>query len=199
MARGLLDVQHVLAAALLGVHKPVRGAKTTIRMGKHRIDLLGKMNVKEEKRILSYCDGDVFGDDCVMWKGALGSGKKGAKHGRVRYRKSMVLAHRLLYHNYVAPITVEKPWVLHHCDSDGQCVALKHLYAGTPKQNTADMEAHENVTHRYTGKLSDDEVRAIRKRARDGGMSQRTIAAEFGVSQGTVSDIHTRKRWKNVE
>jgi hypothetical protein len=45
-------------------------------------------------------------------------------------------------------------------------------------------------------KLTDTRVRAIRDRLDDSEITQREVAAEFGVSASTVSDIATGKTWK---
>ena len=44
-------------------------------------------------------------------------------------------------------------------------------------------------------KLTDAKVRAIRERLDWGEMTQRELAAEFGVSPSTISDIATWKTW----
>ena len=102
-----------------------------------KVSLLGMMTEKEKERILAKCDGDIFGDECVLWRGTKSSGgskgSKGNQHGRFWFRGHEVRAHRILFHNFVAEITHEKPWVLHRCDTDGRSDCLKHLYAGTAK------------------------------------------------------------------
>lgn len=45
-------------------------------------------------------------------------------------------------------------------------------------------------------KLTDDEVRKIRKET---GASNRALAAKYGVSCCTISDIRLRKRWLNIK
>jgi|GEM_PF-5501495 len=49
----------------------------------------------------------------------------------------------------------------------------------------------------YMAKLDDDAVRAIRLAYANGEMGK-TIAARFGVAQGTISRIATMKGWKHV-
>lgn len=46
-----------------------------------------------------------------------------------------------------------------------------------------------------TSKLSEDEVRSIRK---SNGISQRKLADKYGVSKGTIQSILERKSWKHV-
>ena len=159
-------------------------------MVRQNIANLGIMNEKERKRILSKCDGDIFGDECVIWKGSLRSKtKKGGQHGMVKFRRKTVGAHRLLYHNFVAQLTDENPLVLHRCDTDGRCVCLQHLYAGTQKMNCADRRTHGN--HFRNGaprKLSKNDVINIRMRYVN-GETQKNIAASFQITQACVSLI----------
>lgn len=45
--------------------------------------------------------------------------------------------------------------------------------------------------------LKEEDIREIRKAA-DDGISQKFLAAKFGVSQPAISYIITRKRWRHV-
>ena len=159
----------------------------------------GIMNKEEKKQILAKCDGDIFGNDCVMWTGRRHSSiQKGNQHGKWQFKGKSVYVHRLLYHNFVEPLSVEKPCILHSCDTDGRCVCLKHLRAGTHKENTADMTAHGNqfIPERKT--LTENNVRSIRKRYRE-GEDQLTLAKAFKISKCNISRIVNRKRWNKVE
>lgn len=48
-------------------------------------------------------------------------------------------------------------------------------------------------------KLTEDDVRTIRARCTEGGVSQRALAAEYGVSQVKISQIVLRKSWRHVQ
>ena len=155
----------------------------------------GIMNKEEKTRILAKCDGDIFGDECVMWTGSHKSSKmKGGQHGHFKFRGRVVLAHRLLFHNFVEPLSVEKPSILHSCDTDGRCVCLKHLRAGTAKENAADRDAEGNGR----AKLTRENVRDIRKRYRE-GETQSAIAKSYIVNASNISAIVRRKTWIDVE
>ncbi|OBP75441.1 hypothetical protein BAE42_07630 [Mesorhizobium loti] len=74
------------------------------------------------------------------------------------------------------------------------------MYWGTNADNSADMIAHGRSTRgekQPTSKLTEDDVRAIRKLA--GSMIQREIAEKFGVHIMTVNDILHRRRWAWLE
>lgn len=47
-------------------------------------------------------------------------------------------------------------------------------------------------------KLTEDDVRAIRRRC-EAGEKQADIAADYGITAGLVSQIHTRYSWRHVE
>jgi DNA invertase Pin-like site-specific DNA recombinase len=44
-------------------------------------------------------------------------------------------------------------------------------------------------------RLTEAEVRAIRRRAAEGGVTQAALATEYGVHEVTISQIINRKTW----
>lgn len=91
--------------------------------------------------------------------------------------------------------------VLHRCDNP-PCVNPLHLYVGTKKDNAGDRESRgRGVVPRLKGeghpqcKLTDGQAEQIKALAQKGTVSQRRIAAMFGISQAHVSEIKNgRKR-----
>jgi len=85
--------------------------------------------------------------------------------------------------------------VLHHCDHPW-CVNPDHLFVGTHKDKAADMVAKGRSAtgprraHTRVNKLTDDQVRAIRKDARQAHF----VAHEHGVSETTVYNVRARRR-----
>jgi DNA-binding transcriptional regulator YiaG len=80
------------------------------------------------------------------------------------------------------------------------CVNPKHLRWATPKENMADQYKHGTRVmgeKHPQSKLSEFDVREIRKAA--DSESQDEIAARFGVSRATVSDIINRRTWDWLE
>ena len=112
--------------------------------------------------------------------------------------------------------------VLHSCDNP-PCVNAEHLYGGTARQNTEDMDRrgrrrHGNTTetacrgdaHRAahaatqprgeqngSARLVTSDVLAIRDLAA-AGWTHDALAAEFGVSQPHISRIVARQNWAHV-
>lgn len=93
--------------------------------------------------------------------------------------------------------------VLHTCHrGDEGCISIRHLYLGDHALNMADMtEAERQARGEDNGnaELTESDVREIRRLSAAGGISQRALARQFGVSQGTINQIVTRKTWKHVE
>ncbi|MCZ6868105.1 MAG: HNH endonuclease [Gammaproteobacteria bacterium] len=92
--------------------------------------------------------------------------------------------------------------VLHHCDNR-PCVRGSHLFLGTNPDNTADMVMKQRAARQRgetngRSKLTEADVNTIRTRYASGGISQRKLAKDFGVSQALISVIVNRKNWAHV-
>lgn len=130
-------------------------------------------------------------DKCWEWTGVRGNDGYG-RHWNLR-------AHRLVW--FI--VTGEDPgdrFVCHGCDNRA-CCNPNHLFLGTHTDNMRDASqkgrlrgfAQKGTSHwRY--KITDEEVVEIRNLALLGEMTQKQIAARFGVSPATVSKIKKGKR-----
>lgn len=92
--------------------------------------------------------------------------------------------------------------VRHKCDNP-RCINPEHLEIGTSADNSADMVKrgrHRTNPQRgeanYNATLTEDDVRFIR--ANDGVISQRKMAARFGVSQRLIFNVLRGKAWQSV-
>lgn len=117
--------------------------------------------------------------------------------GHRKYKRYYV--HRLVLEAFVGPC----PPGLEACHGPDRDVAnnkLSNLRWDTKKANAADCESHGTRAKgekQGSSKLTESDIVAIRELCRL-GMSQKKVANQFGVSQGHVSDIFTRKTWRHV-
>ena len=133
--------------------------------------------------------------DCLMWNGCrMTNGYPILHHKGKRH-----LVHRVV----MEVINGENPdgfYVLHSCDNPG-CCNPEHLSIGTPKDNVADMvERKRNRTGAQCSwaSLTDEDVIAIRANPNRKGRPLTLIAAEYGVSQTTISKVLRGEIYKNV-
>lgn len=125
--------------------------------------------------------------DCWLWTSAATRG-----YGVIGSNGSYEYAHRMSWVLHNGPIP-EGLWVLHRCDTP-LCVRPDHLFLGTQTDNMRDAAAKGRVRNQST-KLTPDDVQIIRDRYAGGDVSQRELAAEFGVGQTQISRIIRLKRW----
>jgi hypothetical protein len=127
---------------------------------------------------------------CWIWPGhkcKRGYGKTHVPHRdkKVNYSKPL-RTHRVVY-EHVFGLIPQGLLVCHKCDNR-LCCNPKHLFLGTPADNSADMTAKGRSRHgmrHYMTKLTTDQVESIRKDRR----LQREIAAEYGIAASYVSRL----------
>ncbi|MEH0402860.1 helix-turn-helix domain-containing protein [[Kitasatospora] papulosa] len=134
------------------------------------------------------------GDDCVLAP---------CEHSRptVRYRDEPMPAARAVWWEATG-VDPEDRQVLHTCHrGDDGCISIRHLYLGDHTRNMRDMtEAERQARGEGNGnaELTEPDVREIRRIYAARSMSQRALARRYGVSQGTINQVVTRKTWKHV-
>jgi hypothetical protein len=137
--------------------------------------------------------------DCWLWTGE----KNGDGYGRFFRDGKKGLAHRYAYEQVIGPIP-DGLCICHVCDVRN-CVRPAHLFPGTHADNNKDMQAKGRG--RYLGahgskngsaKLTQDDVRAIRRIYAAGGISQHALGRKFGVCGALVNNILHRRIWKHV-
>jgi hypothetical protein len=132
---------------------------------------------------------------CRLWQGRV------TKHG-YGMRPDNSYIHRWVWAqvNGAIPSGVR---VLHRCDNP-PCYRYDHLFAGTAKDNTADMMAKgrwvqgpplQRGSANPRSKLTEPQVLAIRSRA---GEPTRVLAKEYGVSMTTILDVLARQTWGHI-
>jgi hypothetical protein len=134
---------------------------------------------------------------CLEWMGP----RNARGYGRVSVKKNLrVFAHRLAYE--IDKGHVPYPLcVLHICDNP-PCVNVDHLVVGTKADNNrqaAERGRMQRGSRRYNAKLTEDLVREIKERYSAGGVSQRVLAREYGVSAMAINNAILGKRWRHVQ
>lgn len=107
--------------------------------------------------------------------------------------------HRLAYEAFCGPIA-DNLHVCHKCDSP-PCCNPTHLFLGTVAVNSVDMVAKGRSLHgeKHHGvKLTGSDVLAIRERYASGGVTQKMLSDEYGISGPHICSILTGKYWRHV-
>ena len=123
-------------------------------------------------------------DGCWIWLGARDTRGYGnfmitAGQGVKRYLK----AHRVAFELEHGPIP-HGLYIMHSCDTPS-CVKPGHLRAGTAHDNHVDMMNKQRGTlgtRNAMAKLDDAAVREMRALHAAGGVTERTLALQFGMS-----------------
>lgn len=138
---------------------------------------------------------------CWAWTGSKDKdgygqiGKDGGHNGHLQ-------AHRVSWELHYGPIPAGLQ-VLHHCDHP-QCTNPRCLFLGTPADNARD-KAQKGRAGAARGeknpnaKITEAEVREIRRAYATGKHTQEVLGLLFGVSQTRINDIVRGKGWAHVE
>lgn len=142
-------------------------------------------------------------DECWPWKGGTCTAKRGSPYGKVslmvqsrpkrKYR--IVKPHRFIFEEEHGTVPKGKE-VCHSC-GNSLCCNPAHLYAGTHRENIADMVGHGTSTKGETNpksKLREEDVQEI-LRLRQKGKTLKEIAEQFPVSLSMVGLICQGKAW----
>jgi DNA-binding transcriptional regulator YiaG len=158
-------------------------------------------------------------ETCWLWTGYT----KLNGYGCLTVEKRPTYAHRMAYELTYGPM-LPGLQCLHTCDTPA-CCRPDHLYAGTPYDNMRDMyerqrdidhtkpesrprgDRHGSRTHpervargerHGNAKLTDVDVREIRRLRREAHMTMQAIADVFGVSASIVHRILSGAGWKHI-
>lgn len=135
------------------------------------------------------------GSGCLVWPFS----QNGRGYGYVRVGPRRVAASR-----YVCSLAHGQPptpshEAAHEC-GNRICVNPSHLSWKTIKENSADRlvhGTHDRGERSVNAKLTEAQVREIIRLK--GAETQTTIAAQFGVSAGTIHSIHVGKNWSWIQ
>lgn len=136
---------------------------------------------------------------CHEWNGARNPSK--FNYGKINIKGDPEhYVHRLAFRLWVDPSLTGDITVRHRCDNP-PCMRADHLEAGTQADNMQDMSTRGR--HRYgengsTAKLSEAHARDIIARYRAGGITQQSLADEYGVKQSLISRLVNGNRWVHL-
>lgn len=134
-------------------------------------------------------------ETCWLWNGW----RDEHGYGHFNYGDSKTSAHRYAWELVNGPIT-DGLFVCHHCDNP-PCVNPKHLFLGTPADNSKDMsnkgrayspKGTKNKNHTFT----DEQVLEIRSLKANQPVTK--TAKEYGVTHSAISNILLGKTWKHL-
>jgi hypothetical protein len=141
------------------------------------------------------------GDGCWSWLAAVDRGGYGV------FQRSRPHLHRYIKApRYMWELTHGQiPYgllVCHICDNP-RCVNPAHLFLGTQADNIADAKAKGRLRgHPFprgsangVSKLTEHDVRTIRRLHAGGLRSRKRLAARFGVCKGSIQAILERRTW----
>lgn len=159
------------------------------------LDAPHKDDISDEDRFLTKLEQNLS-NSCMEYTGCLDRGG----YGRVGVGGKDLFAHRYAYELWVGPIP-DGLQVRHVTCNNPRCCNPSHLLPGTHPENMADMTAanrqSKGETH-GTAKLTELEVREIRKRYAAGGVTHRQLGELYGVHHTVVGRIVRRKHWSHI-
>lgn len=140
--------------------------------------------------------------ECWEWWGSKNPDGYGAVRIYLPPPLKRYYAHRLSFTFFNGPIP-ENHLVCHRCDNPG-CVNPAHLFAGTVRENWLDlvakgMQSPARGERQGKAKLTEQQVREIRRRHRTEGVGCRRMAKQYGVGQTAITKILRRETWEGVE
>ncbi len=136
--------------------------------------------------------------DCLVYAGGR---PQRSGHRAMGFRGRYVGVHRVAWILANGDIP-EGISVLHRCDVP-DCINVNHLFLGTVAENNADRDRkgrHIPLHGSKNGfaKLSEYQIIEIRDLLAR-GVTQRQVAAQYGVSQATVWAIKSGRSWGHVQ
>lgn len=145
---------------------------------------------------------------CWDWGGTINGSGYGILYlvgsGRPR---TQVLAHRLSWMLANKKNIPDAQMMRHDCDNP-KCVNPHHLRPGTAKDNAGDAKSrgrlkgtrHSKAKGEDSGrsKLTEDAVRSIRERYAAGGVTQKELGAEYGVTKSTICGVLNGRVWGHL-
>ncbi|BCS83256.1 hypothetical protein QLL95_gp0867 [Cotonvirus japonicus] len=128
-----------------------------------------RLNINDMKRICKYIDTSIFDDEnCCLWNGYITNINNSNKGTYVNFyfRNKKVALHRLLYSNFVAPLSSSE-YLKFNCDNKGVCCNINHYEKYKYSKNNVivkkdiKQKEHKKETKKITITGSDDPDKLI--------------------------------------
>lgn len=134
-------------------------------------------------------------DGCWAWSSAKDKDGYGMFRGDVN-GVQYTRAHRFSWAFHSQAVIPDGMVVCHSCDNP-ECCNPEHLRLGTHQDNQRERRSkgRHGPNRTPAAKLTESQVREIRL----SNENQSELAARFGVTQTTVSDIKRRRSWSHVD
>lgn len=136
----------------------------------------------------------------VIMKPTLLDGYSVVRVGNNRIPKR---AHRVIY-EFIYGRVPKGLCVCHTCDNR-QCVNIDHLWLGTIADNMKDMiskgrgKQPDNKGSKHgMSKLTEKEVKQIKKLLQSKSLTQIEIAEKYNVSRTTIYEIKVKRTWRHL-
>lgn len=144
----------------------------------------------ERTTVTTYISTPYVSTPCRIWKG---------KPTKNNYGTINIFGKKIQTHILAAEISrkthKKDSEIARHLCGNTLCCALDHVVFGTKSENSRDMLLHGTC---HFSKLSEEEVREIRKTMND-GMMKKDKAKKYNINVNTLRNIEKNKTWQHVK
>lgn len=135
-------------------------------------------------------------EECWLWTASVNP----AGYGQINLGRNMMRqVHRVAWELSNGPIP-EGMFVCHRCDVP-RCVRPEHLFLGTQADNMRDASQKGRMHPgelTIGARLTAGQAVEIRRRYAAGGVFQRELGREYGVSRNTIAALTQGRTWRNA-
>ena len=159
----------------------------------------GRYEVSDHGRVRSFVSPHGERKNPLILKAGISKGYETVVLCKANPKRRTHRVHNLVLIAFIGPAPIGKPEG-RHLDGNRRHNRPLNLVWGSRQENAQDMAAHGTAKGEGNAraKLSDDDVRAIRKRYETIGSSHRKMAAEYGVAKSTIGFAITGQTWSHV-